>query len=55
MLLMEKSVERYGYLTAILLEFLSFVTEHYYPPLREEIQKHVRLAGESLVDKGVIR
>ncbi|KAF9575167.1 Integrator complex subunit 3 [Mortierella alpina] len=55
MLLMEKSVERYGYLTAILLEFLSFVTEHYYPPLREEIQRHVRLAGESLVDKGVIR
>ncbi|CAO3574568.1 unnamed protein product [Mortierella alpina] len=55
MLLMEKSVERYGYLTAILLEFLSFVTEHYHPPLREEIQRHVRLAGESLVDKGVIR
>ncbi|KAG0211495.1 Integrator complex subunit 3 [Mortierella sp. GBA30] len=55
MLLMEKSVERYSYITAILLEFLSFVTEHYYPPLREEIQRHVRLAGESLVDKGVIR
>ncbi|KAG0307175.1 Integrator complex subunit 3 [Dissophora globulifera] len=55
MLLMEKSVERYPYITAILLEFLHFTVENYYPPLRDYIHKHVGMAAQAIVDKGVIR
>ncbi|ORZ20083.1 protein-domain-containing protein [Lobosporangium transversale] len=55
MLLMERSVERYPYMTAILLEFLQFTVDNYYPPLREYIQKHVGMAAQALVEKGVIR
>ena len=55
MLLMERSVERYPYITAILLEFLHFTVENYHPPLRDYIHKHVGMAAQELVDKGVIR
>jgi len=55
MLLMERSVERAPYMTAIFLEFLYFTIEHYYPPLREYIQEHVAKAAQSIVEKGVIR
>ncbi|KAF9904756.1 Integrator complex subunit 3 [Linnemannia zychae] len=55
MLLMERSIERTAYITAILLEFLFFTVENYYPPLREYIQEHVGKAAQSIVEKGVIR
>ncbi|KAF9581035.1 Integrator complex subunit 3, partial [Lunasporangiospora selenospora] len=55
MLLMERSLERYPYITSILFEFLHFVTENYYPPLRDRIHLHVQQAGQALVEKGVIR
>ncbi|KAF9207247.1 Integrator complex subunit 3 [Haplosporangium sp. Z 27] len=55
MLLMERSVERYPYITSILLEFLHFTVENYYPPLREYIHKHVGMAAQAIVEKGVIR
>ncbi|KAG0271175.1 Integrator complex subunit 3, partial [Linnemannia exigua] len=55
MLLMERSVERALYLTAILVEFLYFTVENYYPPLREYIQEHVAKAAQTIVEKGVIR
>jgi hypothetical protein len=55
MLLMDRSVGGYPYMTAILLEFLHFAVENYHPPLRDYIHKHVGMAGQALVDKGVIR
>ncbi|KAF9358449.1 Integrator complex subunit 3 [Mortierella sp. AD094] len=55
MLLMERSVERYPYITSILLEFLHFTVENYHPPLREYIHKHVGMAAQAIVEKGVIR
>ncbi|KAK3835541.1 MAG: protein-domain-containing protein [Linnemannia gamsii] len=55
MLLMERSVERALYLTAIMVEFLYFTVENYYPPLREYIQEHVAKAAQTIVEKGVIR
>ncbi|KAF8949267.1 Integrator complex subunit 3 [Haplosporangium gracile] len=55
MLLMERSVERAPYLTAIMMEFLFFAIENYCPPLREYIQEHVAKAAQSIVEKGVIR
>jgi len=55
MLLMERSVDKYPYMTAILLEFLHFTVENYHPPQRDYIHQHVGMAGQALVDKGVIR
>ncbi|KAH7032065.1 protein-domain-containing protein [Linnemannia elongata] len=55
MLLMERSLERAPYLTAIMMEFLFFAIENYCPPLREYIQEHVAKAAQSIADKGVIR
>ncbi|KAG0358330.1 Integrator complex subunit 3 [Gamsiella multidivaricata] len=54
-LLMENSVERYPYITAILLEFLHFTIENYHPSLRDYIHKHIGMAAQDLVKKGVIR
>ncbi|KAF9130899.1 Integrator complex subunit 3 [Mortierella sp. GBA39] len=55
MLLMERSLERAPYLTAIMMEFLFFAIENYCPPLREYIQEHVAKAAQSITEKGVIR
>ncbi|KAG0284795.1 Integrator complex subunit 3 [Linnemannia gamsii] len=55
MLLMERSIERAPYITAVMMEFLFFAIENYYPPLREYIQEHVAKAAQSIADKGVIR
>ncbi|KAF9438747.1 Integrator complex subunit 3 [Entomortierella beljakovae] len=55
MLLMERSAERYPYITTILLEFLHFTIENYHLPLRDYIHKHVAMAAQAIVDKGVIR
>ncbi|OZJ04513.1 hypothetical protein BZG36_02233, partial [Bifiguratus adelaidae] len=55
MLLMERSVERYPYITAILLEFMRFSVDEYYPPLRDQIQKSVHVGMREMIEKGVIR
>lgn len=55
MLLMERSLDRAPYLTAIMMEFLFFAIENYCPPLREYIQEHVAKAAQSITEKGVIR
>ncbi|KAF9428955.1 Integrator complex subunit 3 [Podila epigama] len=56
MLLMERSLyNREPWITAILLEFLHFAVQNYYPPLSETIHKHVGMAGQILVDKQVIK
>ncbi|KAF9172114.1 Integrator complex subunit 3 [Mortierella sp. AD011] len=37
------------------IEFLHFTIENYHPPLREYIHKHVGMAAQAIVEKGVIR
>ncbi|KAG0040762.1 Integrator complex subunit 3 [Podila clonocystis] len=55
MLLMERSLMREPWVTAILVEFLHFTVLNYHPTLREVIQKHVGMAMQVLVDKQVIK
>ncbi|ORX99369.1 hypothetical protein K493DRAFT_313249 [Basidiobolus meristosporus CBS 931.73] len=54
-LLMERSVEKYAFITSILLEFLQFVVEEYYPEKANDIKLHVRSAMQTIMEKGVIR
>ncbi|KAF9386500.1 Integrator complex subunit 3 [Podila verticillata] len=55
MLLMERSLMREPWVTAILVEFLHFTVLNYHPTQREVIQKHVGMAMQVLVDKQVIK
>jgi len=52
---MEKTLGTHPWITAILIEFLYFTAENYHPPLREHIYKHIGMAAQDIVDKGVIR
>ncbi|KAK9765526.1 hypothetical protein K7432_006088 [Basidiobolus ranarum] len=54
-LLMERSVEKYAFITSILLEFLQFIVEEYYPEKANDIKLHVRSAMQTIMEKGVIR
>ncbi|KAG0231380.1 Integrator complex subunit 3 [Actinomortierella wolfii] len=46
---------RQPHMTAILIEFLQFTVDNYHPPMREYLQQHVGMAGQDIVDKGVIK
>jgi hypothetical protein len=52
---MHRSVEKCGYITAIMLEFLILCTEEYYPPLQDVIRRHVQSAIADILQKGVVR
>ncbi|KAJ2854531.1 hypothetical protein J3B02_002627 [Coemansia erecta] len=53
-LMMARSVDKYTYLTASLIEFLAFVCDAYYPPLAADIREGVAAAMRDAVEKGVV-
>ncbi|CAO3607263.1 unnamed protein product [Cunninghamella echinulata] len=55
MLLMERSVERYPYITATLLEFIYHSINEYYPPLKDYMAKGVLCGMQTMLSKCVIR
>ncbi|KAI7878696.1 hypothetical protein K492DRAFT_208804 [Lichtheimia hyalospora FSU 10163] len=55
MLLMERSAERYPYITAIMMEFLKHTVDEYYPPLKDYMEKCVSCGMRVMLEKGVIR
>ncbi|ORE00953.1 hypothetical protein BCV72DRAFT_246293 [Rhizopus microsporus var. microsporus] len=55
MLLMERSAERYPYITAMLMEFLKYAVDEYYPPMKEYMSKCVSCGMKVMLSKGVIR
>ncbi|RCI01279.1 Integrator complex subunit 3 [Rhizopus azygosporus] len=55
MLLMERSAERYPYITAMLMEFLKYAVDEYYPPMKEYMAKCVSCGMKVMLSKGVIR
>ena len=55
MLLMERSAERYPYITAMLMEFLKYAVDEYYPPMKEYMAKCVLCGMKVMLSKGVIR
>ncbi|KAG1473737.1 hypothetical protein G6F56_000781 [Rhizopus delemar] len=55
MLLMERSAERYPYITGILMDFLKQTVDGYYPPMKEYIAKCVSCGMKVMLSKGVIR
>ncbi|KAI9317862.1 protein-domain-containing protein [Dichotomocladium elegans] len=55
MLLMERSAERYPYITAIIMEFLKHAVEDYFPPLRDYMANCVSCGMRVMLEKGVIR
>lgn len=55
MLLMERSAERYPYITAIMMEFLKHAVDEYYPPLKDYMEKCVACGMRVMLEKGVIR
>ncbi|KAJ3083022.1 Integrator complex subunit 3, partial [Quaeritorhiza haematococci] len=54
MLLMDKSAEKYPYITTTLLDFLKHTVDEYYPPMAVEIHAHVGMAMRTILEKGVI-
>ncbi|RUS16646.1 protein-domain-containing protein, partial [Endogone sp. FLAS-F59071] len=55
MLLMERSVERYPYITTILMEYLKFTIDEYHPPIRDYIAQCIAFGMKELIRVGVIR
>ncbi|KAI8141301.1 protein-domain-containing protein [Fennellomyces sp. T-0311] len=55
MLLMERSAERYPYITAVTMEFLRYSVDEYFPPMRDYMAKCVATGMRIMLDKGVIR
>ncbi|CAO3638816.1 unnamed protein product [Cunninghamella blakesleeana] len=55
MLLMERSVERYPYITATLLEFIYHSVNEYYPPLKDYMAGSVACGMQTMLNKSVIR
>ncbi|OLY83053.1 Integrator complex subunit 3 [Smittium mucronatum] len=53
-LLIERSLEKYSYLTCTFIEFLSFVAESYSTTYSENIKKSVLTAMSTAIEKGVI-
>ncbi|KAJ1919011.1 RNA-dependent ATPase rok1 [Mycoemilia scoparia] len=54
-LLMERSIEKYPYLTCMLMEFLMLETEVYHPPIVDMMREGVLTAMKKVVSSGVIR
>lgn len=55
MLLMERSAERYPYITSVIMEFLKNSVDEYFPPLKEYMARCVACGMRILLGKGVIR
>ncbi|KAI9280424.1 protein-domain-containing protein [Sporodiniella umbellata] len=55
MLLMERSAERYPYITGVLMEFLKITVEEYFPPMKDHFLKCVSIGMKAMLSKGVIR
>jgi hypothetical protein len=55
MLLMERSIKYHPYITAMLLEYLRFAVDEYYPPLSGQMMKCVGIGMKELLRKGVIK
>ncbi|KAF7721317.1 Integrator complex subunit 3 [Apophysomyces ossiformis] len=55
MLLMERSVERYPYITSIIIEFLRLSVNEYYPPMKDYMEQCVSCGMQIMLSKGVIR
>ncbi|KAI9491517.1 integrator complex subunit 3 [Zychaea mexicana] len=55
MLLMERSAERYPYITAVIMDFLRCTVEDYYPPMRDHMAKCVATGMRVMLEKGVLR
>ncbi|KAI7892878.1 protein-domain-containing protein [Mucor mucedo] len=55
MLLMERSAERYPYITSVIMEFLKNSVDDYFPPLKEYMARCVACGMRVLLSKGVIR
>ncbi|KAJ1677064.1 hypothetical protein EV182_006953, partial [Spiromyces aspiralis] len=54
-LLMERSIEKYPYLTSMLIEFLMLEPDVYYPPLAPMIHESILAAMSTVTSSGVIR
>jgi len=52
---MERSIKYHPYITGMLVEFLRFAVDEYYPPLRGHIIKCVETGMKNLLRKGVIK
>lgn len=55
MLLMERSAERYPYITAMIMEYLKHAADKYYPPMRDYIRGCITCGMRTMLEKGVIR
>jgi Integrator complex subunit 3 N-terminal len=55
MLLMERSIKYHPYITGMLVEFLRFAVDDYYPTLSGHIIKCVGTGMKDLLRKGVIK
>lgn len=55
MLLIERSAERYPAITAVMIEFLKYSVDKYFPPLKEYMARCVSCGMGVLINKGVIR
>ncbi|OMJ08496.1 Integrator complex subunit 3 [Smittium culicis] len=53
-LLVERSLEKYSYLSATLIEFLGFVAESYSLDFTKNIRKSIELAMSTAIHKGVL-
>ncbi|KAI9265202.1 protein-domain-containing protein [Phascolomyces articulosus] len=55
MLLMERSAERYPYITSVFMEFIKYSVDEYFPPMRNYMAKCVATGMRVMIEKGVIR
>ena len=55
MLLMERSAERYPYITSVIMEFLRYSVDEYFPSMRDYMAKCVATGMRIMLEKGVIR
>ncbi|KAG0184656.1 Integrator complex subunit 3 [Apophysomyces sp. BC1034] len=55
MLLMERSAERYPYISSIIMEFLKLSVDEYYPPMKDYMARCVSCGMQTMLSKGVIR
>ncbi|KAI7833981.1 protein-domain-containing protein [Kickxella alabastrina] len=53
-LILARSVDKYAYLTASFVEFLSFVADAYCPPLAYDVRAGIAAAMRDAVEKGVV-
>ncbi|KAI8970594.1 protein-domain-containing protein [Pilobolus umbonatus] len=55
MLLMERSAERYPYITGMIMEFLKHSVDEFYPPMKSYMAQCVSCGMQVILNKGVIR